>query len=157
MKLTKRQLIQLKRSKEYRSNPPTVFAMYAKSKWKYLYMFLLYVGVSGYFWFHQEYVLSALFGGMLFGILYHRNISSLPKIWSIGRRDFSVVPLMQRKTSWAEFVCFKVTTAYTLGLIFFLWRVKFNVTLYMKQINVCSVFKCSLQSLLSGKSYFSPY
>ena len=92
MKLTKRQLIQLKRGKEYRSNPPTVFAMFAKSKWKYLYMFLLYVGVSGYFWFNQEYVLSALFGGMLFGILY-RDLK-----WSLVLTRFW--PVSAEITNW---------------------------------------------------------
>ena len=92
MNLTKRQLLQLKRGREMKDNPPTMFSYLKTGKWKYLYMFLLFGCISIYAWFQKEYIVLAFVIGYSLGVFY-RDFQ-----WAVVFRRFW--PISLEITNW---------------------------------------------------------
>jgi hypothetical protein len=92
MNLSESQLMQLKRGREMKENPPSMFSYLKSGRRTYLYMLFLTAGVSIVFWYWKAYGYLAFVLGYFLGVMY-RDFQ-----WSVVFRRFW--PVSVEITNW---------------------------------------------------------
>ena len=101
MKLTNRQLKQLRRTRQQLESPPTILGFFARSWKTYVFILLLNVAVIGFLWWGGWPSVSTFCGGFLLGILARdlRWFSGIVRSWPLNREitDWALVDELLKK------------------------------------------------------------